>query len=1090
MKYIRGAGGGGKGGGGGTPTEADDSLQSIQYANVLDLISEGEIQGLDDGYKSIFLDKTPIQSTDGTNNFSGYTVTTRNGTQGQAYISSLSATESETGVSTEVVKATPVVRSISDTNVDRLRVTLQIPALRKVEDDGDIIGNTVTIKIETQYQGGSYTTVKQDTINGKTSNTYLRDYVFDLTAHNGQSGGSSNYPVNIRVTRVSEDDADSKSESKTFWSSYTQILDEKLRYPNSALVHLRFDSRQFSNIPNRRYLIRGIKVKIPSNATVDTTTYKGRLTYSGIWDGTFSSATWCNDPAWCLYDLLISSRYGASLPESTLDKWNFYSISQYCNELVSDGKGGQEPRFSCNLLINSRKEVYNVIKEMTSLFRGMSYYGAGSLVMFQDKPADAQYLLGPSNVVDGNFEYSGTSQKVRHTTATVAYQTYDDLGESQFERVEDAEAVSKYGIINKDIKALGCYSQGQAHRLGLWLLKSEQLLTQTCTFSVGIDSGIILRPGMVIDIADPVKSGTRRHGRIGTGSTTTVIVIDSGDSGSGSSQLNVDVTKSPTLSVMLSTGLVETKNIQTIDASSTPPSITVSSAFSEAPPAENVWLIQTTDVQSQQYRVISVSETQGGIYGCNALQYNNSIYSSVDTGSDVVLRDISNLSGAPDPVTDIEGEEFLYSDGQGVFVGCDLSWQHNRQRVSEFRITYRVDDDNWATVSTSSPSISLRQGGNFGALRAGSLQVQIQAYNYLNKGSTIASFTKQLAGKTAAPGDVQNLTMIPTNGLARLQWTQSTDLDVTVGGLVRLRHSPDLAGVTWATAYSIHDDVTGTAKECYCDLKSGTYLAKFVDSGGRLSVGTASVEFTKPDLDNLVNINTQTEDTAFSGSKTNCSVVSNELVTTVTGTAGVYNTTGTYLFQNNPIDLGAVFSVQLDSTLKIRGFLPGNAYIDSWTGNIDDVADWDGATPSGADVKLYIRTTQTDPSSSPTWTTWRPFNNAEFSARGYELKAELSTGGRTDAQVAIQQLRVASNMPRRTENNSGTSSASGDLTVTFANAFNAAPAIGISMSTTNSGDYYTIASSSATAFTISIYNSGGTRQARAFTWTATGYGKI
>ena len=608
------------------------------------------------------------------------------------------------------------------------------------------------------------------------------------------------------------------------------------------------------------------------------------------------------------------------------------------------------------------------------------------------------------------------------------------------------------------------------------MLKSEQLLTQTVSFSVGPASGIVLRPGMVIDIADSTKSGTRRHGRIGTGSTTTTIVIDNGDTGSGINELDIDVTKSPTLAVVLSTGLAEKKNIQSLNLNATPPTIVVYDGFSEAPPAQNTWLLETTDVQAQQYRVINVAEGDDGAYSCTALEYNSTIYSAVDTGSDVSFRDISKLSAAPDPVTDIEGEEFLYSDGQGVFVGCDLSWQHNRQRVTEFRVTYRVDDDNWATVSTSSPSISLRQGGNFGALRAGSLQVEIQAYNYLNKGSTIASFTKQLAGKTAAPGDVQNLTMIPTNGLARLQWTQSTDLDVTVGGLVRLRHSPDLAGVTWATAYSIHDDVTGTAKECYCDLKSGTYLAKFVDSGGRLSVGTASVEFTKPDLDNLVNINTQTEDTAFSGSKTNCSVVSNELVTTVTGTAGVYNTTGTYLFQNNP--------------LKIRGFLPGNAYIDSWTGNIDDVTDWDGATPSGADVKLYIRTTQTDPSSSPTWTSWRPFNNAEFSARGYELKAELSTGGRTDAQVAIQQLRVASNMPRRTENNSGTSSASGDLTVTFANAFNAAPAIGISMSTTNSGDYYTIASSSATAFTISIYNSGGTRQARAFTWTATGYGKI
>ena len=1083
MTYIRGAGGGGKGGGGGNATEADDSLQSIQYATVLDLLSEGEIQGLDDGYKSVYLGGTPVQDASGNNNFEGYTIETRNGLQTQAHIAALEGSESEKSVSVQIENGSPIVRQITNANTDRVRVTIRIPSLRKVEDDGDIVGNSVQIKIETQYNGGGYSTVKTDNIVGKSSNLYMRDYVFSL---------SGSFPVDVRVTRVSADDADAKSESKTFWSSYTEIIDEKLTYPNSALAYLRFDSRQFNNIPDRKYKIRGIKVKLPSNATVDTTTHIGRVTYSGVWNGTFGAATWCNDPAWCLYDLLVSTRYGCSIPESSLDKWDFYSISQYCNELVSDRKGGQEVRFACNILINQRKDVYTVIKEMTSLFRGMSYYGAGNMMVLQDKPKDSQYLLGPSNVLDGSFEYSGVSQKARHTSVKVAYQTYEGLGETMFEYVEDADAIAKNGIISKDVKALGCYSQGQAHRMGLWLLKSEQLLTQTCTFSVGIDSGIVLRPGMVIDIADPVRAGTRRSGRIGTGSTTTVINIDSGE------DFSVDLTKSPTLSVIQPTGVVETKTISNYTPNTSPPTITVSSAFSEAPNDESVYLIQTTDIQSQQYQVVGVSEGADGVSSVTALEYNSSIYSAVDSGTDVVLRDISNLSAIPDPVTDIEGEEFLYSDGQGVFVGCDLSWQHNRKRVTEFRVTYRVDNDNWATLTTASPSISLRQGGNFGALRAGTLSVQIQAVNYLNKGSTIATFTKALAGKTAAPGDVTNLTMIPTNGLARLQWTQSADLDVIVGGLVRLRHSPDLINVTWATASSIHSDLTGTAKEAYADLKGGTYLARFVDSGGRLSVNTASVEFTKPDLDNLVNINTQTEDTTFPGTKTDLVVDSGELMNATDGSN--YKTTGTYLFQNNPIDLGAVFNVQLESTLKVRSFYPGNVFLDSLgtdydataaagTTGFDAITSVDGTTPPSADANLYIRTTQDNPSSSPAWTTWRPFNNAQFQARGYELKVEASTGGENNARISIQQLRVASNMPTRTINGTGTSSASGDLTVTFSKRFNAAPAIGISMSTSNSGDYYTIASSSATAFAVSIYNSGGTRQARSFHWTATGYGQ-
>nr|BAR26497.1 Phage-related protein, tail component (COG4733) [uncultured Mediterranean phage uvMED]BAR26518.1 Phage-related protein, tail component (COG4733) [uncultured Mediterranean phage uvMED] len=1070
MTVIRGSGGGGKGGGNRTPVEADDSLQSIQMANVVDLVSEGEVQGLDDGYKSIYLDGTPVQDANGNNNFEGYQIETRNGTQSQSYISSLTANEVERtniGLPVELLNGNVTVKQITNTAASKIRVTISIPTLRIIEDDGDIVGNTVTIKIRVQYNGGGYSVVKQDEIKGKSSNNYLRDYVFPLTGA---------FPVDIELSRVSPNSS-TKKESKTFFSGLTEIIDEKLSYPNSALVFLRFDSRQFSNIPSRKYLLRGVKTQLPSNAQVDTTTHIGRVTYSGIWDGTFGAAQWHSDPSWHLYNLLINDRYGVGLDAATLDKFDFYTISQYCNELVDDHKNGLEVRMALNMLINTRKAVYDTIKEITAIFRGMSYYGAGSLVVVQDSPQDSKYLLGAANVVDGNFEYTGTSQKARHTTCTVAYQSYDKLGETEFEYVEDVDAVAKNGVINKQIKALGCYSQGQAHRIGLWTLKSEQLLTNTVSFSVAIDSGIVLRPNMVIDIADELKSGHRHTGYLSTGSTTTVIKIDSGEN------ISIDLTKNPEISILLSTGIVEKKPIQNIDINAK--TITVSSAFSEAPNAESVYILQSTEVQTQQFRVIEISEQDNGVYSVIALQYNSSIYNAVDNGDPITTRNITNLDAAPDPVTDIEDQEFLYSDGQGVFVGCDLSWQHNMKRVSEFRITYRVDNDNWATVRTSSPSISLRQGGNFGALRAGTLQVQIQAVNYLNKGSTIANHTVALAGKTAAPADMVNFTMIPTNGLARLQWTQSTDLDVIVGGLVRLKHSPDLAGVTWANATSIHSDLTGTAKEAYADLKEGTYLAKFVDSGGRTSVNAAYVEFQKPDLGNLYNINTQTEQNNFTGNKTNLTVTSGELLLAANGS--VLHTTGTYLFANNPIDLSDVFSISLESKLKVRSFFPNAATVDTFP-NWDSLTSIDGSTPANTDVKLYIRTTQTNPSSSPTWTTWRPFNNAEFKARGYELKAEFESND-SAAQIAIQTLEVTSNMPLRTINGTGTASSSGDVTITFANKFAAAPVIGITFSASSTGDYYNISSTTSTQFSVSIFNLSNGREARAFTWTATGYGK-
>jgi predicted phage tail protein len=484
-----GGGGGGKGGGGGqqrAPVEADDSLQSIQFATVLDLLSEGEIQGLDNGLKSVFLDSTPVVSSSGANNFTGYTTEFKTGTQAQAYIAGTQGIESETGVNVEATASTPVTRSITDTDVDRVRVTIQLPALQIIQDNGDIVGHSVNIKFQVQYNGGGFTDVINDTISGKTTNSYQRDYIIALTGA---------FPVDIKMVRVSADESSARRQNRTFWFSFTEILDEKLRYPNSALSFLRFDSRQFQNIPTRKYLIRGIKVELPSNATVDTTTHLGRVTYAGVWDGTFGAATWCADPAWCLWDLLTSTRYGPGIPEASLDRYDFFAISQYCNELVSNGFGGQEPRFQVNLLINSREEVYNVIQQFVSIFRGIAYYGAGSMVIMADKPSDPQYLLGPANVIDGNFSYSGSSQKSRHTTATVAYQTYDGLGEVEFEYVEDADAITKFGVINKDIRAFGCYSRGQAHRLGKWALLMEQNLTETVTFAVSIESGIVLRPG-------------------------------------------------------------------------------------------------------------------------------------------------------------------------------------------------------------------------------------------------------------------------------------------------------------------------------------------------------------------------------------------------------------------------------------------------------------------------------------------------------------------------------------------------------------------------------------------------------------------
>ncbi len=1096
-KYVAGAGGGGGkgGGGGGTPTEADDTLQSIQFANVLDLISEGEIQGLDDGNKSIFLDSTPVQNADGSNNFSGYSVTTRNGTQAQNHIpGDFAATQVERAVNVEVTNGTPVTRNVLASEVDRLRVTLTIPGLQKIEDDGDIVGHSVQIKIQIQYDGGGFNDVITDTISGKSSNRYQRDYMVSLTS-------STN--VQVRMVRVSADETSSKIASTTVFQSYTEIIEEKFSYPNSALVALRFDSREFSSIPSRKYLIRGIKIKIPSNATVDTTTHLGRITYSGIWDGTFQAATWTNDPAWCLYDLLIDSRYGCSVPESSLDKYDFFSVSQYCNALVDNGKGGQEPRFSLNMLINTRAEVYNVIQEMTAIFRGIAYYGAGSLVLNQDRPTDSTYALGPSNVLDGNFEYSGTAQKARHTVATVAYQNYDTQGDTEYEYVEDHEAVAKYGIINKNIKAIGCYSQGQAHRIGKWTLLSEQNLTETCQFAVGIDSGIILRPGHVVDIADPVRSGVRRSGRVRSATTTQVVV----DSSTNLTVSTANGTNDPKLSVMLASGIAETRNIPAggiqPQANGTA-TIDVTSAFSQAPTAGSVFLVQTSDIQSQQFRVISVAESEEGVYGVSAAAYNATIYDAIESDNELTNRDITNLSAVPNPVDAIVSEEFLYETGQGVFVGTSISWQHDRINISEFRVQYRIDDDNFETLITSSPSVTIRD------IRAGTLQVQVQARNYLNRGSIISVETFSIEGKTARPqldtaetlsGGGANpnyitFDMIPVNGQAKLTWRQSLDLDVRNGGHVRLRHSPNTSNVTWSNSTSISEEIAGSATEAYADLKSGTYSMKFIDSGGRESANFALIEYTKPELESTEEVSalSSTEDTAFSGTKTNLSVdgVDQELEMAANGS--VLHTTGEYAFSGNPYTLTHVGSLRLESTLRARSYFPATNLIDNAI-DFDAIPDFDGTTPTTCDVKLYVRTTEDAPPGGgyqdSNFTSWRHFNNAEIKCRAFELKAEFETGDDT-AQISVDQLRVKALMPYRSLSGAVTTSTSADVSVAFGtgNQFYVDPSVGIIFNAVSTGEFYKIVNLSSTGFDVSVYASNGTtRLDRTVRWNAVGHGK-
>ena len=1100
MVVIRGAGGGGGGKGGGnktrTPKEDPDSLQSVQFASVLDVISEGEIEGIEGAAKGILLDGTPIQAANGSNNFTGYTVVTRNGTQSQSYIPNLAGSESEKGVGVAVTNGSPVTRTVTNSEVDRVRVTIQVPALQNVEKDGDIRGTSVSISIQLQYNGGGYSTVVTNTIAGKTTDSYQRDYMVTLTGA---------FPVDIRVVRNTADSSSSRLSNSTNWFSYTEIIDEKLRYPNTALAFLKFDSRQFRNIPARKYLVRGIKVKIPHNASVDGTTHIGRLTYSGLFNGTLSAAAFTNDPAWLLYALLTDTRWGAGIPESSLDVFDFYNVSQYCSALVPDGKGGQEPRFSCNMVINTRKEVYAAIQELTSLFRGIAYYGAGSLVLNQDKPTDSRYQIGPSNVVNGDFVYSGTSLKARHTCATVAYQSYENLGEVQFEYVELADQVAKYGVINKEVRALGCYSQGQAHRLGKWLLLTEANLTQTVSFGISMDSGLVLRPGIVIDIADPVKAGTRRSGRISS-ATTTQITIDS------TTNLSVNLGNSPTISVMMPTGLVETRDISSIASDV----ITVSSPFSEAPNVASVYLIQTTDVQSNQFRVVSVVEGGDGTYGVTAVEYNESIYAAVEQNLNLTQRDISNLSATPDAVTAIKGSEYLYQRGQGVFVGFDLSWISPKTQVNQFTVSYRIDNDNFQQLDTSSPSVSLL------ALRPGTLEVRVQAFNFLGKGSQISTATFNILGKTALPGNVQNLSIEAVSAnTARLKWDQTVDLDVKVGGKVHIRHSSLTDGTaTFSNSVDLITAIPGSSTDVAVPLLEGEYIVKFADDGGRFSPDDTSVIVDLPDAVGRLLVKEHREDQQtplpFQGTHVDTFYSSQYDALTLDGSTlidsvadvdlipiidflGDIKSLGTYTLLDT-IDMGlALDAVEFSRRFVTRGFLPSDT-VDGRTALIDTWTDVDGAAVNNVNAELYIRSTNDDPSGSPTYGAWAPFNSGTFKGRGFQFKTELKSS-KVDENILVDELGYKIELtPRFDQSTAAIASGTSTKSVTFAKPFfvgtsallganTQLPSVGITVQNLGANERFNISNVSSTGFDIDVLDSGGNNVDRNFSYVANGYGR-
>jgi hypothetical protein len=962
--------------------------------------------------------------------------------------------------------------------------------LERVNNQGDLLGSSVTFAFEVQYNGGGFTEVAEEKISGRTADKYERDYIVNL---------DGDFPVDIRVVRKTANSTDTNVRD-TIWTTYTELVYTKLRYPNSALVKVRFDASQFNSIPPRSYRIRGIKVKLPNNATVDQNT--GRVTYSGTWTGTFGAAQWCADPAWILYDLLISKRYGFGdhIAEAQLDKFGFYSASQYCNELVDDGLDGQEPRFQCHATIQNQYEAYKLINDLCSVMRAQPYWSTGTLTFSQDKPTDSTYLFNRSNVLEPGFSYAGSDLKTRHTVAVVGYLDLETR-EINYESVEDRDAIEKYGVVTTQVRAFACTSRGQANRLGRWILFSEQQETEVISFTASIEAGALIRPGAVIDVQDPVRAGVRYGGRISS-ATTEVITVD-------------DATGLPssdaTLSVLLPDGTLETKDISAVSGNQ----ISVATAFSVAPNSNSVWIVQTDSIQTQQYRVLTVKETDGHLYAITGLKYNSSKYAYVESGAKLQTRSISNLNAIPNPPTSPKAEEKFYVSNSKAKVKIILSWQAVKG-IPQYKIRYRVDDNNWESVIVVKPDVEILD------TIAGDYVFEIYSINSLGRQSSdYTEFNFSAVGKTAVPGAVQNLSFERINANSgRLKWDASTEIDVLNGGKVYIRHSSLTDGTgTWSNSVDLIEAVAGNSTEAIIPAVEGEVLVKFEDDGARQSATATSVIIDFPDTLGEFVVQNRREDQdvpPFQGTATDCFYSEEYDALAIDGDEDIDDeadfddvpnfdflgnvlTVATYEFKNT-LDLETVYSLDLQRRFVTRGFYPDNL-IDNLTANIDTWDSFDGDVVDSVNAVLQLRRTDDDPAGTPTWTAWQEFVNGTFKGRAFQFRAQLESSD-VNQNILIDELGYKATFQRRTDQSTATvTSSAGATNVTFANPFftgttvlggvnSSLPSVGVTAQNMQGGDYFEISNVSSTGFTVHFKDSGDASISRNFDWSATGFGLV
>jgi len=756
---------GAKGGSGSvkTPVEASDSLRSTNLAKILIAVGEGEFEGTPTD-ADIYLDNTPLQDASGNVNFPNVKWEWRHGTVDQPYIPGIPAVENETTVNVELHSETPWVRSISNTQLSAVRVRLAWPALQKQDDEGNVGGYRIEYAVDIATDGGAYQTVLDEAVDGKTTTRYERSRRIDLPP--ATSGWQ------IRVRRLTANQNTNKIADSMLVAGYTEVIDAKLRYPNTALLYMEFDAEQFSSIPAVTVRCKARKWPVPTNYDPIA------RTYSGVWDGTFKQA-WTNNPAWVTFGICTEDRFGLGkrIKSWMVDKWELFRIAQYCDQSVPDGAGGSEPRFLCDMNLQGKADAWSLLRDISGIYRGMTYWAQGQLIMQADMPRaqDYDYVFTRANVIDGSFSYGSASAKTRYTRALVSYDNPDNNYDTDVIAYSDLDLQRRFGDKPTEISAIGCTRASEAQRRGKWVVMSNNQ-DRTVSFTTGMEGQIPL-PGHIIPIGDSLLAGREVAGRI-TAANDRLITLDRDTQAKPGDRLIIN----------LPGGQAEGRTVQAVNGRA----LTVTTAYSEPPAAQLQWALDADDLAIPLYRVLKVARTAEGNFDISALQYQPDKYAHIDTGARLEEKPISVIPISVVPAPSDISLTSTTAIAQGLAVTTlTISWPAVSGAVG-YDVEWRKDSGNWIKVQrTGANSVDVV------GIYAGSYVARVRAVSAFDVSSVwTTSVLTALKGKEGLPPAVASLSTTSLLFGIDLKWTFPSGVDDTQRTEIWYGPATDLSAAT------------------------------------------------------------------------------------------------------------------------------------------------------------------------------------------------------------------------------------------------------------------------------------------------------